>query len=195
MVRIIRLRQVCDHPFLIDGKQPLGSHEDASSKIEEVMRILKERKPGQKTVVFTHFAEVIPFITSVLRPKFGVTTYDGNMTSEKRRTALKEIEGDSCTVIIVSIKAGGVGIDLTACNTVILFEPWWNPFAEEQAISRSYRSGQKLPVDVFRLVVEGSIEEESIKKTQIDKREMMKDISGPCPPLERSTCKAWLAGP
>ncbi|KIM38980.1 hypothetical protein M413DRAFT_29562 [Hebeloma cylindrosporum] len=235
LARVIRRRQVCDHPSLIgkelvsefihgdenpepedgvdyaneeliapcidvskldESEQGMFSETYMSSKIREMMRILKTRVPGQKTIIFTHFVSVIPSIKHALSGA-GIrsTIYSGDMSSKSRDDSLKKIaQDDRCTVIIVSIMAGGVGLNITSCNTVILLEPWWNPSAEEQAISRSYRIGQTLPVHVFRLIVKDSIEE-SIEKTQIFKREMMQDMYGQCPPIDKTTFEEWLAGP
>ncbi|KIK01834.1 hypothetical protein K443DRAFT_132150 [Laccaria amethystina LaAM-08-1] len=85
------------------------------------------------------------------------------MSREERRAALKCISSKRgprpCRVILVSIGAGGSGLNITACNHVILMEPWWNPYVEEQAISRAYRSGQNRNVHTYHLVVQDSIEE------------------------------------
>ncbi|CAA7266319.1 unnamed protein product [Cyclocybe aegerita] len=187
-----------------------------SSKLREMLKILSTRKRGEKTIIFTHFVSWLPAITSALaKANIAWAEYTGDLSKEVRAAALERVAtDDKCTVIIVSIMAGGVGLNITSCNTVILLEPWWNPMAEaslhsvvtnvhiltknrlqEQAIARSYRIGQERPVDVYRLVTEDSIEE-SI--TQNQKREMTGNLYEPVPimtPLDTATQKAWVDGP
>ncbi|PPQ95764.1 hypothetical protein CVT26_015851 [Gymnopilus dilepis] len=230
LVKILRLRQVCDHPSLVyrtskeESNRDKNAKEDGkvssaalcdfsligfqitdvitkfsiryaqdhgieiranqlakavekhfaesfrSAKLKEMTDILL-RCQGQKTIIFTHFTSFLPAITKTLYGmNIGWTEYTGDMDPEQKKQALKRIKEDpACTAIVVSILSGNTGLDITSCNNVILMEPWWNPFTEEQAIARAYRVGQTLPVKVFRLVVKNSIEE-SILKTQQAKK-------------------------
>ncbi|KAJ3513463.1 hypothetical protein NLJ89_g2935 [Agrocybe chaxingu] len=192
-----------------------------SSKLREMLKILNTRKRGEKTIIFTHFVSWLPAITNALaKANIAWAEYTGDLSKEVRAAALKRIAtDDKCTVIIVSIMAGGVGLNITSCNTVILLEPWWNPMAEasphsvvyehaytyertifqEQAIARSYRIGQERPVDIYRIVTEDSIEESIVEaSTQNQKREMTGNLYEPVPimtPLDAATQKAWVDGP
>uniref|UniRef100_A0A8H8CS39 Helicase C-terminal domain-containing protein n=1 Tax=Psilocybe cubensis TaxID=181762 RepID=A0A8H8CS39_PSICU len=121
----------------------------------------------------------------------------GNMSPQARRDALKEIQTDeNCTVIIISIKAGGVGLNILACNSVILMDPWWNPYFEEQAIARVHRIGQKKDVEIYHLIVKNSLEEH-IMETQKKKRQMIEggrsDVKfEPKAELDAETMRSWL---
>ncbi|EGN94154.1 hypothetical protein SERLA73DRAFT_188741 [Serpula lacrymans var. lacrymans S7.3] len=95
--------------------------------------------------------------------------YHGNMAEDERRFALHEIRTNpELRVFIVSIKAGGTGLDITPCNHAIITEPWWNPYLEDQAFCRIYRPGQTRPVFVYKLVVEDSAEV-NVVQTQDEK--------------------------
>ncbi|KAF9555842.1 P-loop containing nucleoside triphosphate hydrolase protein [Agrocybe pediades] len=165
-----------------------------SSKLSAMLNVLKQRKKGEKTIVFTYFTSMIASIGDALNSA-GIewTQYTGEMTSKDQQASLADIaEDENCTVIVISINAGSIGLNITSCNNVILLEPWWNPYAEEQAISRVHRIGQTRPVNVFRLVTEESIEE-SIVKTQETKRNMVGKMYGER--LDVATMERWLAGP
>ncbi|KDQ51438.1 hypothetical protein JAAARDRAFT_530354 [Jaapia argillacea MUCL 33604] len=113
----------------------------------------------------------------------GYVTYDGDMSPRQRETALEKVRSDEeCSVLLMSIMAGGAGLNITSCNHVILMEPWWNPFVESQACDRVYRIGQAKPVFVYLMIVEDSIEQ-VIVETQEEKRKNVKSVMGLCPVL------------
>lgn len=164
-----------------------------SSKLSAALTILKNRTPGEKTIIFIHFTSLIPSLTNaLLNARLSWAEYTGDMTAKERNASLDQISQDKeCTVMIVSITAGGVGLNITACSSVIFMEPWWNPYLEEQAICRVYRIGQMNPVTVHRLVVRDSVEE-AIVKTQSLKRETMGQLYSGCSVPDSVTVQRWL---
>jgi len=107
-------------------------------------------------------------------------TYDGGLSGSRREQVLSDIHTDDhCLVLLVSIMAGGVGLDITSCNNVILVEPWWNPFVEEQALARVHRICQRKQVNVYRLIVRNTIEDE-IVDTQGRKSDMINSFLDSC---------------
>jgi SNF2 family DNA or RNA helicase len=153
---LLRLRQACCDPALLK----LGDGiERPSAKLDRLMEMLAQLlSEGRKILVFSQFTSMIDLIRPRLDAqaiRYSVLT--GKTTDRKR--VIEDFQNGANDIFLVSLKAGGVGLNLTAADTVIIFDPWWNPAVEEQAIDRSYRIGQDKPVFVYRLVAEGSIEE------------------------------------
>jgi SNF2 family DNA or RNA helicase len=123
--------------------------------MEMVLELLSE---GRKIIVFSQFTSMLDLIRKrfdVERIRYSVLT--GETTDRKR--AIDGFQGGASDVFLISLKAGGVGLNLTAADTVIIFDPWWNPAVEEQAIDRAHRIGQDKAVFIYRLVASGTIEE------------------------------------
>ena len=123
--------------------------------MEMVLELLSE---GRKIIVFSQFTSMLDLIRKrfdVERIRYSVLT--GETTDRKR--AIDGFQGGASDVFLISLKAGGVGLNLTAADTVIIFDPWWDPAVEEQAIDRAHRIGQDKAVFVYRLVASGTIEE------------------------------------
>ncbi|KAF2084192.1 SNF2 family helicase [Saccharata proteae CBS 121410] len=147
-----------------------------SSKVDALLAILKAsaQKPGTKTIVFSQWTSFL----DILGPRLGELGYsaariDGTMSATQRDAALNALESDpSCTVMLASLGVCSVGLNLVAANQVILADSWWAPAIEDQAIDRVHRLGQKKPTTVFRLVMEGSIEE-AVLDIQENKRKLM----------------------
>ncbi|KAI0039601.1 P-loop containing nucleoside triphosphate hydrolase protein [Auriscalpium vulgare] len=150
-----------------------------SSKIEktsEIIQKIRQRPGDQKTIVFAFFKLTLDILESALK-KHGIhcVQYTGEMSTNQRDNALIQIrDNPKYTVILMSLLAGAVGINVTSCSNVIIMEPWWNPYVEEQAIARAHRMGQTRGVTVYRLVVLGTIEEriaelQEKKKNTIDR--------------------------
>lgn len=134
----------------------------SSAKIDAIMDILEKIRPkGEKTLVFslwTSFLDLVEIPVERARIKF--TRYDGSMTPGAREAAVKSfMEDPSVRVMLVSLTAGNAGLNLTAASQVIVTEPFWNPYVEEQAIDRAHRFGQKRPVTVHRLLISGTVED------------------------------------
>jgi SNF2 family DNA or RNA helicase len=153
---LLKLRQVCCDPRLLN----LASAKAApSAKLDRLMEMLDELlAEGRKIIVFSQFTSMLELITQRFHTaeiKYSLLTGD----TRDRKTAIEDFQLGRVDVFLVSLKAGGVGLNLTAADTVILYDPWWNPAVEEQAIDRAYRIGQDKPVFVYRLVASQTIEE------------------------------------
>ncbi|KAJ2928595.1 hypothetical protein H1R20_g8520, partial [Candolleomyces eurysporus] len=142
-----------------------------SSKFKAVFAILKRVPRGEKTLIFSMFPSLLDVLGSFLENNgIEYVQYDGRMNPRERDDALIVISDDKeCNVMLISMKAGGVGLNIMACNHVIVFDPWWNPYVEEQAIARAYRRGQTREVHVYRILCPKTIED-WISKVQEKKR-------------------------
>lgn len=162
---LLALRQVCDHPKLLSSElNPLGIND--SAKLE--MLILKLRElydAGEKVIVFSQFTSMLSLVKAELENENFPYFYLDGKTRHKADVA-KEFERSENGIFLISLKAGGVGLNLTSARYVILCEPWWNPFAEFQAEDRTYRLGQSQPVIVVKLIVPDSIEEKMLNLQQ-----------------------------
>ncbi|KAJ7449456.1 P-loop containing nucleoside triphosphate hydrolase protein [Mycena galericulata] len=165
-----------------------------SSKFKAVWKILRSVPQGEKVIIFSHFLTNLDIMAgSLSENNISYTRYDGRMSSSERADALLQIRTEkTCTVLLLSIMAGGTGLDIPACNHVVLMEPWWNPYVEEQAISRVHRIGQRREVRVYRLLVKNSIED-SIVKTQDAKREVIGGLLSLCTVPDVDEMRKWLA--
>ena len=156
---LLKLRQVCCDPYLLKGVAPPESMERAK------MEMLRDMLPalvaeGRRILVFSQFTEMLRLIKVELDamqlPWLALT---GETPPAARGAVVAQFQSRSVPVLLISLKAGGVGLTLTAADTVIHMDPWWNPAVEEQATARAHRIGQEQAVFVYKLVVEGSIEE------------------------------------
>jgi SNF2 family DNA or RNA helicase len=156
---LLKLRQVCCDPRLLKLSNSEVKAPVPSAKLERLMEMLDSLLPeGRKIIVFSQFTSMLSLIMQRLESagiSFSLLT--GETTD--RKTAIENFQSGQVNVFLVSLKAGGVGLNLTAADTVILYDPWWNPAVEEQAIDRAYRIGQDKPVFVYRLVASQTIEE------------------------------------
>lgn len=150
--------------------------EDSSSKIEALIKILtaQGQAPDTKTVVFSQWTSFLDLIEPQLE-KHGIqyARIDGKMNSTKRDAAMDALTNDpECTVLLASLNVCSVGLNLVAANQVILADSWWAPAIEDQAVDRVYRLGQKRPTTVWRLIMEGSVEDR-VLEIQKQKRDLM----------------------
>src|SRR5690606_16945477 len=122
---------------------------------------------GRRVLVFSQFTEMLMLVAEQLDTlALPYLTLTGQTPPRERGAVVKRFQtqdADSAPILLVSLKAGGVGLNLTAADTVIHLDPWWNPAVEEQATARAHRIGQDQPVFVYKLVVEGSIEERMLE--------------------------------
>lgn len=174
---ITALKQCCNHPaqFLKQGPADFAQSGKGQMLHERLTSILEN---GDKAIIFTQYREMGQLLQGMIRDSFGLDTpflYGG--TSTKQRDAMVErFQTDSdCPLMLISIKAGGTGLNLTAANHVIHYDLWWNPAVEAQATDRAYRIGQERTVFVHRLVTEGTFEEKIDKLIQSKRR--MADLS------------------
>lgn len=160
---LLKLRQVCCDPFLVKGSE-IGP-EMERAKLHALTDLLVPLvDEGRRVLVFSQFTELLELIAdaiSALRLPFLSLT--GNTRPAQRGDVVQRFQNLEVPMLLVSLKAGGVGLNLTAADTVIHMDPWWNPAVEEQATARAHRIGQDQPVFVYKLVVEGSIEERMLE--------------------------------
>ena len=154
---LLKLRQVCCDPRLV--KLASAAKVTQSAKLELLLDILPELlAEGHKVLLFSQFVDMLQLIETELQ-NLGIDYTKLTGRTRKRDEAIARFQEGSATVFLISLKAGGVGLNLTAADTVIVYDPWWNPAAEQQAIDRAYRIGQDKPVFVYKLIAEQSLEE------------------------------------
>ena len=156
---LLKLRQVCCDPYLLKGM--LHERDMERAKLEQLRDMLPALvAEGRRVLVFSQFTEMLQLIEEELDtlglPWLALT---GATPPAVRGAVVAQFQTGTVSIFLVSLKAGGVGLNLTAADTVIHLDPWWNPAVEEQATARAHRIGQARTVFVYRLVVEGSIEE------------------------------------
>ncbi|EON61802.1 hypothetical protein W97_01019 [Coniosporium apollinis CBS 100218] len=162
----------------VDAKDGDGDgDEGTSSKIHALLSILRasrKQNKGNKTVVFSQWTSFLDIIQQHLDDEgVGYTRIDGTMPAARRDEAMERLEQDpGCEILLASLGVCSVALNLVAANQVVLMDSWWAPAIEDQAIDRVHRLGQTKPTTVFRLVMEGSIEE-TVLRIQQDKRKLM----------------------
>ncbi|MFC7686721.1 SNF2 helicase associated domain-containing protein [Ureibacillus sp. GCM10028918] len=169
---LTRLRQICCHPALfVDG------YEGSSAKFEQLMRILEESKAsGRRVLIFSQFTKMLQLIGKKLTMLGQSYFYlDGQTPSEERVELCHRFNDGEQELFLISLKAGGTGLNLTGADTVILYDLWWNPAVEDQAADRAYRMGQKNDVQVIKMVAKGTIEEK-MNVLQAKKRDLISEI-------------------
>lgn len=170
---LTKLRQICLDPSLI-----IEDYKGESSKFKTALEIVKAHiKSDGKVILFSQFASVLDNIGQRLKEE-SIQYYqlDGRTKPKERIIRVKEFNNsDSVKVFLISLKAGGIGLNLTSANLVIHFDPWWNPAVEDQATDRAHRIGQSQVVEVVKLVAKGTIEEKIIL-LQEEKKELIRNI-------------------
>jgi SNF2 family DNA or RNA helicase len=159
---LLRLRQAACHPALLPGQKATSS-----SKVEALVEALvTAAEDGHKALVFSQWTSLLDLIEPVLR-QIGIefTRLDGS--TRDRAAVVDTFQAEAGPpVMLVSLKAGGTGLNLTAADHVFLCDPWWNPAVEDQAADRAHRIGQERPVMIYRLVAEGTVEERILELQQ-----------------------------
>ncbi len=156
---LLKLRQVCCDPRLVKGPRSPASFE--SAKLELLLQMLPALVfEGRRVLVFSQFTEMLALVAQALHG-IGLPhlQFTGETPPAERGAVVQAFQARTVPVLLLSLKAGGVGLNLTAADTVIHLDPWWNPAVEAQATARAHRIGQDQPVFVYKLVAEGSIEE------------------------------------
>jgi len=157
---LLKLRQVCCDPRLV--KLTKASTIKGSAKLELLLSMLPDLiEEGRRVLLFSQFTGMLSLIAAAL-DKAGIAyvTLTGDTTD--RATPVRRFQAGEVPLFLISLKAGGVGLNLTSADTVIHYDPWWNPAAENQATDRAHRLGQDKPVFVYKLIVAGSIEEKIV---------------------------------
>ncbi len=189
---LTRLRQICCHPALAGGRAELGS-----GKFDELFAVLEPLlEEGHKVLVFSQFVQCLELIDGAMEQR-GIKRHmlTGATTKRDRVVAGFEKDPEPC-VFLISLKAGGTGLNLAAASYVVLFDPWWNPAVEAQAIDRAHRIGQTRTVIAYRLIAQGTVEEK-IWELQQKKGALAKGIleeEGFARTLTRDDLRFLLAG-
>ncbi len=161
LAELMRLRQAACHPRLVDPKSPIAE----SSKTKLFSELIEELvEGGHKALVFSQFVKHLKLLEEVLQAKGIAYQYlDGQTPPKVRQQRIEAFQRGEGDVFLISLKAGGTGLNLTAADYVIHMDPWWNPAVEDQATDRAHRIGQERPVTVYRLVATNTIEEKILK--------------------------------
>ncbi len=169
LAALTRLRQLACHPRLLDPTSTLPS-----AKLTRLRELVAElRAEGHRALVFSQFTRHLALVRDALTTDGVPMRYlDGSTPEAQRRAEVDAFQAGSGDVFLISLKAGGTGLNLTAATYVIHLDPWWNPAVEDQASDRAHRIGQTQPVTVYRLVARGTIEEQ-ILALHAEKRELV----------------------
>ena len=169
---LMRLRQICDTPALF-----MEDYQGESGKLDSLRDLLVQiAEGGHRVLIFSQFRGMLDRIEQEL-PDLSLTSFKitGSTPSQERQEMTKAFNQGERDVFLISLKAGGVGLNLTGADTVILVDLWWNPAVESQAIGRAHRMGQEQAVEVYRLVTRGTIEEK-IQELQEKKKNLVSEI-------------------
>ena len=172
LTSLLRLRQICDHPALYRG-----DNSSESGKLDLLMDLVDNgNSQGRRILVFSQFRSMLEIIEKSLNENnYKTFTISGLVPLEERVEICERFNSGEGDVILVSLKAGGTGINLTGADMVIHFDPWWNPAVIDQATDRVYRIGQSKSVNVIKLATQGTIEEK-ILRLESKKRDLAGDI-------------------
>ncbi|MDA8016311.1 MAG: DEAD/DEAH box helicase [Thermoanaerobaculia bacterium] len=165
---LLRLRQAACHPGLIDESNKRISSAKLDTLLEHLEEVLDE---GHKALVFSQFTSLLSIVREDLDAKGVTYEYLDGRTRNRQEKVDRFQTDDDCRLFLISLKAGGVGLNLTAADYVFILDPWWNPAVEAQAIDRAHRIGQTRPVFAYRLISRGTVEEK-ILKLQGSKKEL-----------------------
>jgi len=168
LAALTRLRQICCHPGTF-----LDNYEGESGKLDLFLQILPDLvSNGHRILVFSQFTSMLEIIqTELEKLKYEYFYMEGSTKVADRNDYVKRFNAGEGQLFLISLKAGGTGLNLTGADTVIHFDPWWNPAVEDQATDRAHRIGQKNSVQVIKLITKGTIEEK-IYRLQKKKKEL-----------------------
>lgn len=172
---LTRLRQICCHPDLF-----VEGYEGRSAKFEKLKQLLEEsRLAGRRVLIFSQFTKMLGLIGGELTKQGADYFYlDGQTPSAERIECVNRFNQGERNIFLISLKAGGTGLNLTGADTVILYDLWWNPAVEEQAADRAHRIGQEHEVQVIKLIARGTIEEK-MNELQEQKRGLIEEMIDP----------------
>jgi len=158
---LMKLRQCCCDPQLLPGDR--GQDIPESAKWDYFFSLLEENLAAKRRIlVFSQFTRMLARMAHALRER-GIAFVELTGATANRQKPIDAFERGEADVFLISLKAGGAGINLTSADTVIHYDPWWNPAAQAQATDRAHRIGQQKPVFVHKLIVAGSVEEEMMR--------------------------------
>jgi len=173
LTQLLRLRQICCDPRLVREND-----RTESAKLEAFRELLAEAvDDGHRILVFSQFTSLLTLLRAELEAQELPYCYlDGSMPTKARQTAVDRFQaGPDIPIFLLSLKAGGTGLNLTGADTVVHFDPWWNPAAEAQATDRAHRIGQRRVVTSYKLIVAGTVEEK-VLALQAEKRALLAGV-------------------
>lgn len=169
---LTRLRQICCDPGLF-----IEDYDEKSGKLQLLEELIDELLEGNhKILIFSQFTTMLKIISKLLKRKRIKFSYlDGQIKVDKREKVINDFTSGKTDIFLISLKAGGTGLNLTEADTVIHVDPWWNPAVEDQATDRAHRIGQKDVVNVYKVITRNTIEEK-IYEIQLKKRELIDSV-------------------
>jgi SNF2 family DNA or RNA helicase len=171
---LLRLRQAACHPALVAPRYaalPSAKLEALHAQLDEVVAA------SHKALVFSQFTELLGLVRKGLDERGIPYAYLDGRTRDRKACVERFQRDPDCPLFLISLKAGGLGLNLTAAEYVFLLDPWWNPAVEAQAIDRAHRIGQERPVFAYRLIAQGTVEEK-ILELQASKRRLVEAVIG-----------------
>ena len=171
---LMKLRQICDSPSIMNE---VDKYPNVSIKLDEIGREITENIGHHKALIFSQFLGMLALIREKLMElNVPFEYFDGSTTAQDRERAIRSFQdNDDVRVFLISLKAGGVGLNLTAADYVYIVDPWWNPAVEQQAIDRTHRIGQTKNIFAYRMICKDTIEDK-ILQLQDRKRALAKDL-------------------
>jgi superfamily II DNA or RNA helicase len=171
---LLKLRQICDSPSILSGDEDYGNE---SAKLEEITREIEENASNHKILIFSQFLGMLDLIRKHLEKVNIPYEYLDGQTVDRAGRVNRFQNDQTCRVFLMSLKAGGVGLNLTEADYVYLVDPWWNPAVERQAIDRTHRIGQTRKVFAYKMICKDTIEEK-ILLLQQRKQDLAEDLVG-----------------
>ncbi|MDE7066347.1 MAG: SWF/SNF helicase family protein, partial [Schaedlerella arabinosiphila] len=174
LAELTRLRQICCDPSLC-----FENYKGEAAKLEACLQLIQSAiDGGHRMLVFSQFTSMLDILKEKLTG-LGISYYTitGSTSKEKRLQMVKEFNEGDVPVFLISLKAGGVGLNLTGADVVIHYDPWWNLAVQNQATDRAHRIGQTKKVTVYKLIAKGTIEEK-IQKLQEKKKDLAEQVIG-----------------
>ena len=171
---LMKLRQICDSPAILNEEEKYPNH---SIKLDELAREIEENIGDHKALIFSQFLGMLALIKKkLIEDNIQFEYFDGSTSAPDREKAIQNFQNnDECRVFLISLKAGGVGLNLTAADYVYIVDPWWNPAVEQQAIDRTHRIGQTKNIFAYRMICIDTIEDK-ILQLQERKRKLASEL-------------------
>lgn len=171
---LMKLRQICDSPAILNEEEKFPNH---SIKLDELAREIEENIGDHKALIFSQFLGMLALIKKkLIEDNIPFEYFDGSTSAVDREKAIQNFQNNSeCRVFLISLKAGGVGLNLTAADYVYIVDPWWNPAVEQQAIDRTHRIGQTKNIFAYRMICIDTIEDK-ILQLQERKRKLASEL-------------------
>jgi non-specific serine/threonine protein kinase len=185
---LMKLRQICDSPAILNEEEKYPNN---SIKLDELAREISENIGDHKALIFSQFLGMLALIKEKLKEQnIPYEYFDGSTSATDREKAIQSFQNDdNIRVFLISLKAGGVGLNLTAADYVYIVDPWWNPAVEQQAIDRTHRIGQTKNIFAYRMICIDTIEDKILQlqeKKKVLAKELIADDAGFVKALSKS---------